>query len=98
MGVGQVSETSGGGIAGVRTRGSRVLLRSSSGGGRASGPHVGGSDMRTGRPHSGNPCSLGFASHKLGPHPRRRMKKETKTRSESEMLQEYDFGAGVRGK
>jgi len=26
------------------------------------------------------------------------MKKETKTRSESEMLQEYDFGAGVRGK
>src|SRR5205807_10299284 len=32
-------------------------------------PHVGGAGMRTGRPHSGIPCSLGFGSPKLGPHP-----------------------------
>jgi len=59
MGVGQVSETSGGGIAGVRTRGrgcprsGPILLRSSSGGGRAPDPHVGRSGTRMGRPHSG---------------------------------------------
>src|SRR5260370_29568017 len=45
-GVGHISETSDEELAGVRTRGSRVLLRSSSGGGRAPGPHAGGLALR----------------------------------------------------